>query len=468
MPLLPFPCLGSLAVMLAIAAPALGASLPDAGHFPEAPAHAAAAPAAPAQWWRAFGDPILDGLVRQGLRAGVGVEEAAARLAQARGRLIAADATRRPTVSLDVNTSNQAGPLINALGAEGNLTEASARLSYELDILGRLSRSRQAARADVRAGAALLQDARLLTEADIARAYVSLRAADQEVRLLHDAADSARATLRITQGRRQSGFETDLAVSRAEAELGSIQSDALAAERRRHELEHALGFLVGDPQLTVAPAASPAAMAAPPAIPAGIPSEVLARRPDIAAAQADLNAAQLRLGVARTAWLPNLTLTASGGFASPQLGELISSSMRSFGLDLLMALPPFDGGRRKSGIAAAQAELDLARAHYRRQVLTAFRDVDDQLSALRLLDEQAAVAARTAAAADRALALSSSRRGNGLASELEVLDARRTDLKDRRAQVQVKSARYLATISLIQALGGGWDATGASPPQPAD
>ena len=176
----------------------------------------------------------------------------------------------------------------------------------------------------------------------------------------------------------------------------------------------------------------------------------------------------MRLGVARTAWLPSLTLTAGGGFASPQLADLVSSSVRSLGLDLIMALPPFDGGRRKSGIAAAQADLDLAAAHYRRQVLTAFRDVDDQLSALRVLDQQAAVAGRTVEAADRALALSTSRRGNGLASQLEVLDARRADLRDRRAAAQVRGARYLATISLIQAIGGGWGAAAPNPGQASD
>ena len=319
----------------------------------------------------------------------------------------------------------------------------------------RLGKNRDAARSDVRAGEALLRDARLLTEADIARTYLSLRTADEDARLLREAATCARDSFRITQGRRQTGFESELGVARAEAELSAIEADVLAVDRRRHELEHALGFLVGDSGLSVAPQST--ALDAPPQIPADIPAAVLARRPDVAAAQAAVRAAELRVGVARTAWFPTLTLTAGGGFASPQLSDLISSSVRSLGLDLLMALPPFDGGRRKSGIASAQADLDLAAARYRRQVLTAFRDVDDQLSAGRILTDQAAVTGRTVTSADRALALSASRHGNGLASELEVLDARRTDLKARRAALQVRGARYLATVGLIQALGGGWD-----------
>ncbi|HEY8003096.1 MAG TPA: efflux transporter outer membrane subunit [Phenylobacterium sp.] len=457
----------ALALTLALAAPAaLAASLPSAAAFSEAGAPQAVVARPDPQWWRAFGDPVLEDLVTRGLRDGVSVEEAAARLAQARAHLVAADATRRPAVTLDANASAQGGPLINAIGASGGLVEASARLSYELDIFGRLSKGRQAARSDVRAGEALLRDARLLTAADIARTYVSLRVTDEEARLLAASAADARETLRITEGRRQSGFETDVAVARAQAELGEIDADALSAERRRHELLHALAFLVGDPALALPIAVGP--LEAPPTIPAGIPSTVLDRRPDVGAARSALDAAALRLGVARTAWLPSLNLTASGGFASPQLGELIGSSVRSLGLDLLMALPPFDGGRRKSGIAAARADLDLAQAHYRRQVLTAFRDVDDQLSALRLLEQQTAVAGRTVEAADRALALSTSRRGNGLASQLEVLDARRADLRDRRAALQVRGARYLATISLIQAMGGGWDAGSAGGPQGAN
>ena len=452
--------IGVLAAIFGMPLPALGAgaSLSGVARFSESAAQPNRAPALVAPggaWWRIFADPTLEDLVARGLRDGLSVQEASARLAQARAHLVAADAARRPTVTLDANASNQSGPLINALGGAGGLVEASARLSYELDILGRLSKSRDAARYDVRAGEALERDARLLTAADIARTYVSLRMSDEDAQLLRDGAASARETLHITEGRRQSGFETDLAVARAEAELGVIEADLLTAQRRRAELQHALGFLVGDPTLAIAPAT--AALEAPPEIPEGIPSTVLARRPDVAAAQSALGAAQLRLGVARTAWLPSLMLTASGGFASPQLGDLISSSVRSLGLNLLMALPPFDGGRRKSGIASAQGDLDLASAHYRREVLTAFRDVDDQLSALRILDQQSQVVGRTAAAADRALELSTSRRSNGLASQLEVLDARRTDLRARRAATQVLGARYLSTINLIQAMGGGWD-----------
>ena len=439
---------------------ALGAGLPEFTRFPEA----AGQPAAPAQsaapqWWTLFGDPQLDSLVDRGLRDGVTVEEAAARLAQARAHLIAADGARRPTLALNANGSDQSGPLINAAGGSGGLVQAGARLSYELDILGRLSRARDIATRDIRAAEAQLRDARLLTEAEIARTYLSLRATDEDVRLLQQAAASGRQTLQIAEARRRSGYETDLGVARLHAEMAGVEADVTVAQRRRQDLLHALGFLVGDPGLEIA--SRVAAFEAPPVIPAGIPSEVLARRPDVIAAHEALAAAHIRLGAARTAWLPSLTLTAAGGAASPQLSDLLAQSVRSLGVDLLMALPPFDGGRRKSGIAAAQGDLDLATARYRRQVLTAFRDVDDQLSALRLLADQSARTSEAAASADRAYALSMSRRADGLASQLEVLDAQRIALRDRRADVQVRAARYLATVNLIQALGGSWETPAA-------
>ena len=282
----PFPrrlCLLITAFALAVPAAAPAASLPQATRFSEeGPAASTPAPSN-AAWWRAFGDPLLEDLVSRGLRDGVSVQEAAARLTQARAHLVAADAAHLPVASLAASGSDQAGPLINAIGGAGGLAQASARLSWEVDLFGRLSKSRAAARSDVRAGEALLEDARLLTAADIARTYASLRMTDEDARLLGEARDSAREVLRITEGRRHSGLETDLAVARAAAEVGEIEADALTVERRRHELMHALAFLVGDPELTLPPAAVP--LDAPPAIPAGIPSAVLARRPDVAAAQ---------------------------------------------------------------------------------------------------------------------------------------------------------------------------------------
>jgi multidrug efflux system outer membrane protein len=193
-----------------------------------------------------------------------------------------------------------------------------------------------------------------------------------------------------------------------------------------------------------------------PVIPAGVPGTVLARRPDVSAAQSGMLAAQARVGVAKAAWFPDVTLTASGGYASPELSDLFKWSARAWGVGALLSLPIFDGGRREAGIRGSHAQLDEAVARYREQVLVAFRDVEDQLSALRLLAEQADAQARAVAAASRTTSLSDARYRNGLVSQLDLLDARRSELRNRRQALQVRSAQYQATVGLVRALGGGW------------
>jgi multidrug efflux system outer membrane protein len=183
---------------------------------------------------------------------------------------------------------------------------------------------------------------------------------------------------------------------------------------------------------------------------------VLARRPDVSAAQSEILAAQARVGVAKAAWFPNISLTASGGYASPELGDLFKWSARAWGVGALLSLPVFDGGRRAAGVESAQAQLEGAAAAYRGQVLVAFKEVEDQLSALRLLDEQSEAQARAVKSAVRATQLSESRYRNGMDSQLELLDARRSELRNRRQALQVKASQYQATVALIRALGGGW------------
>jgi multidrug efflux system outer membrane protein len=191
-------------------------------------------------------------------------------------------------------------------------------------------------------------------------------------------------------------------------------------------------------------------------VPAGVPSTVLARRPDVSAAQRAMLAAEARVGVAQKAWFPDVSLTASGGFASTDLGDLLKWSARSWGIGALLSLPLFDGGRREAGVQSANAQWDAAAAAYREQVLTAFKDVEDQLSALRLLARQADAQVEAVDAAARATVLSDTRYRNGYVSQLELLDAQRSELSNRREAVQVRAAQYHATIGLIRALGGGW------------
>jgi len=192
-------------------------------------------------------------------------------------------------------------------------------------------------------------------------------------------------------------------------------------------------------------------------VPAGVASTLLTRRPDVAAAQNTLLAAQTRLGIAQAAWFPDFSLTASGGFASTTLGDLFKWSARSWGIGALLSLPLYDGGRREAGVQNANAVWDAAAADYREQVLVAFREVEDQLAALRVLTDEIAVQGQAVDSAGRATRLSDTRYRNGFVSQIELLDARRIELASRRQAVQVRAAQFQATVQLIRALGGGWD-----------
>ena len=408
------------------------------------------------EWWKAFNDPVLDDLVARAGRANTSIQVAAARLAQARAVARITDADRSVQVSAGASARRAQGLVAgNAPGAANNLFAAGVDLSYEVDLFGRLSHASQAAVLDAQSREGLLQSTRLLIQAQVAQAYLALRALDTERTLVKETLGAYRETLSLTERRWRAGDVAELDVARAATEVAATESEALALERRRAELEHALAVLVGEPPsaFAIAPAEWSTAL---PQIPAGVPSTVLTRRPDVSAAQYSMLAAQTRVGVAKAAWFPNIALTASGGYASSELSDLFQWSSRAWLLGAVAALPIFDGGRRKAGVQAASAELDAAVATYRDQVLVAFKDVEDQLAALRLLGEQAEAQARAVSSARRTTSLSDARYRAGYVSQLELLDAQRSELRNRREALQVRSARYQSTVALVRALGGGW------------
>lgn len=406
-------------------------------------------------WWKVFGDPVLDELVERAAAGNTSIQEAAAHLAQARAIARSVDADRAPQIGIGAGAQRQAGANTANGSTPATLTSAGASLSYEVDLFGRLARASHAAALDAQSRAALLQSTRLLVQAEVAQTYLALRAVDSERAIVGETVDAYRATLRLTQRRQQAGDIAELDVARVETDLAATEADALALDRERAQLEHALAVLVG---AAASEFSLPRAQWATtlPQIPAGIPATVLARRPDVSAAQSAILAAQARVGVARAAWFPNLSLTATGGYASPELSDLFKWSARAWGVGALLSLPVFDGGRREAGVQSAQAQLEAEVARYRGQVLVAFKEVEDQLSSLRLLQEQAGSQARAVSFAQRATQLSESRYRNGMDSQLDLLDARRSELRNRRAALQVRSSQYQATVALIRALGGGW------------
>ncbi len=431
----------------------------DPSQLPQAPSAYKAtgandAAALTASWWQPFADPVLDDLVGRAMAANTTVQAATARLAQARAALGTAQAARLPQLgaSAGAGRSSTPGQLVPQPATQYS---AGLNLAYELDLGGRLLHERNAAALDVQAREQLLADARLLVQANVARGYLALRALDTERDLVRDTVAAYGETLSLTEKRARAGDVADLDLARVRAELAANEAEALSLDRQRIELETALAVLVGEAPsgFSLQPTAWSTAL---PTVPAGLPSELLQRRPDLAAARSQLEAAQARVGEARAAWWPSLQLTAQGGGVSNELSNLLKSGASTWGVGLLGALPLFDGGRREAGVNAAKAALDGTTIAFREQFLLALKDVEDQLGALSLLQAQEQASARAVAAAGQALKLSDSRYRNGFISQLELLDARRSELANRRSALQVRSAQYQATVGLIRALGGGW------------
>ena len=408
-------------------------------------------------WWTVFSDPVLDDLVLRASANNTDLQQAAARVLAARALLRDAQADLLPQVNASVGASRatiQPG-FGGAPGQAANLGNAGLSASWEPDFFGKLTKTRNAARLDAQSREAALQSTRLIVQSDVAQAYFELRALDAERDIVRQTVAAYADTLRLTERRYQAGDVAELDLARVQAEVAATSSQALALDRDRALHEHALAMLLGE--LPTAFALAPGDWSgALPGVPAGVPGTVLARRPDVATAQLAMQAAETRAGVARLAWFPDVALTANGGYASTDLGDVFKWSARAWGIGALMSLPVFDGGRRAAGVQTANAQWDIAAASYREQVLGAFRDVEDQLASLRLLADQAGAQKVAVDAATRATVLSDARYRNGLVSQLELLDARRSELANRRVAVQVRAAQYQATVGLIRALGGGW------------
>jgi multidrug efflux system outer membrane protein len=409
------------------------------------------------EWWKSFSDAQLDDLIARADRNNTNLQVAAARLAQARALVRSANADRLPQVGVGAGALRQDGLPFGPAGAPGTLATVGASASWEVDLFGRLASASRAAELDARSRESLLQSTRLIVQADVAQTYLAIRATDAERSLVRGTVVTFIEALKLTERRFRAGDVAELDVARARTEVAATESEAIALDRRRAELEHALAVLVGEPA-SVFEVKEQVWSTALPIVPAGVPATVLTRRPDVSAAQDSLLAAQQRVGVAKAAWFPSISLTATGGQASSDISDLFKWSTRAWGVGALLSLPIFDGGRRKAGIENASAEMDVALAQYREQILVAFKDVEDQLSALHLLAEQANAQERAVTSATRTTSLSDARYRNGLVSQLELLDAQRSELRNRRQALQVRSAQYQATVGLVRALGGGWDA----------
>ncbi|MEZ0232901.1 MAG: efflux transporter outer membrane subunit [Methylophilaceae bacterium] len=415
------------------------------------------------QWWKVFGDETLNNLEDQALDANQNLKAAVARLSQARALQLDARSGLFPQVTAGVGPTRQRtspDALNNTSGREFTLWRAQANVSYEADLFGRVASTVSASKADVQQSEALLQSVRLALQADVARAYFQLRQLDSEQKLYADTTDLRARSLKLMESRYSAGYVSELEIARAKSELASTQSESLGIARQRANAEHALAILLGKApaQFSMAPLPLDRITIN---IPVGLPSSLLERRPDIAAAERAMAAANARIGVARAAYFPNLNITGALGYESSELGDLFQWSNRTFLLGPLvgtmLSLPVFDGGRRQAGVDRAHAIYEEDVANYRQTVLNAFGEVEDNLSGLRILDEQTLTQDSAVQASSRAAHLSQVQYREGSVSNLDVIDTERTVLQQQLVSRRLDGERAQATVNLIRAIGGGWD-----------
>jgi NodT family efflux transporter outer membrane factor (OMF) lipoprotein len=413
------------------------------------------------KWWEIFGDPSLNALEEQVSVSNQTLAQSEAQFRGARGAVREARAGLFPTVSAGASATNSRAGASRASGATSNGTttvyQVPIDVSYEADVWGRVRRQIEANVATAQASAADVEAVRLSLQAELAADYFQLHGLDQQRQLLDTAIVGYQKTLQINVNRHNQGVASGADVAQAETQLETTRAQAIDLGVSRAQLEHAIAILTGKPPAELTIAVAPLGVA-PPAIPLELPGELLQRRPDIAAAERRVAAANAQIGVATAAYYPSLTLSASGGFASSTLGTLFSLPSRFWSIGPQLLATVFDAGRRRAVTAQAQAAYDADVAAYRESVLTAFQNVEDNLAALRILSDEATQQAAAVAAAERSLTLAQNRYNGGITSYLEVVTAENAALANERTAVDIASRRLVASVNLVKALGGGWKA----------
>ncbi len=327
---------------------------------------------------------------------------------------------------------------------------------------GRVRQTVSASRASAQAAAADVEIVSLSLHAELAANYFGLRALESERRILETSVAGYERALELTTNRYHGGIASAVDVAQARTQLEATRAQAIDLRVRRAQVEHAIAVLIGQPPAAVAVTVEPLA-GEPPAIPAGLPSSLLERRPDIAAAERRVAAANAQVGITASAFYPVIAITASGGFESASLSTLLRSASSFWAVAPAAASLLFDGGRRRAASDQARAGYDRSVAAYRETVLVGFREVEDNLAALRVLAEEAAVQDAAVAAAERMLELAANRYRGGVTTYLEVVVAQASALANRRAALNILSRRMTASVLLVKALGGGWHASLLAP-----
>jgi len=412
-------------------------------------------------WWTIFQDPQLNALELEVNVSNQNLKAAEAQFRQARATLRYYRADYYPTVTAGpsaTRTRVSANSPTNStlLGVSYNDFVLPFDVSYQADVWGRVRRNVESYREQAQASAADLATVNLSMHADLAIDYFQARSLDAQEQLLNSTAKEYEQALELTDSRFRGGIASEVEVEQAKTQLQTVRAAAIDVGVLRAQYEHAVAILVGKPpaefSLPPLPLTAP-----PPHIPVSVPSELLERRPDIAAAERRVASANAQIGVAKSAYYPLISLGGSGGFESSTITTLLDGSSGLWSVGLSAVGTVFDVGRRRSLTDQARAAYDFQVAAYRENVLTGFQQVEDNLAAVRILENEAEVQDEAVVAAQNSLNLSVTRYKGGVTSYLEVITAQSAALTDEVTAVDILGRRMANTVLLIQALGGGWD-----------
>jgi NodT family efflux transporter outer membrane factor (OMF) lipoprotein len=405
-------------------------------------------------WWDVFNDAQLDQLEQKVNISNQNVLAAEARFGAAAAAVHSARAGEFPSVTTEPVATHFEGGKASSSFERSSYT-LPIEVSYQADVWGSIRKNTAANAAEAQASAADLGNARLLYQSQLAADYFEVQGLDAEQDLLDSAVKSYEQAVQLTQDRYEGGIASMADVDLARTQLETARVQLIDLRQQRAQLEHAIAVLAGasPADVTISPKRD---LSSPPVIKVGIPSGLLERRPDIASAERQVAAANRQIGVAKAALYPALTLTATGGSQSTAIGDLLAWPTRFWSVGPQLAQSLFDAGRRRAEIRQAHAVYDETVARYRQTVLTAFQQVEDSLAQLRVLEEEANAEAVAVKSAEQTLDLSTIQYRGGLASYLQVITAQTSLLQNQRTAVQIQTRRKVASVALIEALGGGW------------
>ncbi|HEY0210493.1 efflux transporter outer membrane subunit [Acerihabitans sp.] len=406
--------------------------------------------AAKGEWWAVYRDPTLSGLLSQVRISNQNVAQYEALYRQARALTAGSRANLYPTVSADAGTTRS--------GTQTSTTTAhTAQVSagWELDLWGKLRRTVEENQANAQASAAELANITLSAQSELAQDYFQLRVMDEQIALYQESVEAYQRYLSIIDNKYRAGSESRGTLAQAQTQLESARASALDLQWQRAQLEHAIAVLIGrSPAQFSLPAARLTASL--PAIPAALPSQLLQRRPDIAYAERGVAAANAAVGVAQAAYYPDLTLSASGGFQSSTLHNLISLPNRVWSLGPELSGTLLDFGATKASVEQARAAYDASVASYRQSVLSAFEEVENYLVELSTLEAETAAQQRAAESAQESARVTLNQYRAGMIDYLDVATTQNTSLSQRQNLLSLRSTQWVASVQLIVALGGGW------------